>query len=147
VEPPLTFYFDRNFGRGLPESLSCLRLKVVHHHTPKALLNMPCRNRKDPLFLPNASDDEWLSFVGQKGWVAFSHDKKFHKPGYELELAALKQFNVACFYLWGAKARPHEKARCFLRAYDKIVHAVQTTQRPFIYNVDEAGKLLRVPIS
>lgn len=107
---------------------------------------MKCKSRTEPLFQPKAGDDEWLSYVGQQGWIAFSHDQKFHKPGFENELAAIKQFNVACFYLWGANNKPHEKARCFLRAYDAIVDTVAKTKRPFIYSVNQQGKLTEVPL-
>jgi hypothetical protein len=146
VQQPLTFYFDRNFGRSLPEALALLKLRVVHHHSPKARLGMKCSSDSEPLFLPRAPDDEWLAFVGQRGWIAFSHDQKFHKPGYEVELAALKQHNVACFYLWGANHKPHEKARCFLRAYEAILETVATVKPPFIYSIDQHGKLSQIPL-
>lgn len=138
------FYFDRNFGTGLPESLAALKLRVVHHHMAKAKLGMSCSSRTEPLFGPKCPDDEWLTFVGQRGWIAFSHDQKFHKPGYEVELAAIKEYRVACFYLWGANNKLHEKARCFLRAYDAIVETVAKQQRPFIYSIDQHGKLAEV---
>lgn len=144
---PLTFYFDRNFGKGLPTSLLALKLKVVHHHAHKADLGMSCKSRKEQLFGPETPDDEWLQYVGKKGWIAFSHDEKFHLPGYENEMAAIKQFGVGCFYLWGANARCHEKALCFLKAYDQIVKVVETTPRPFIYRIDKNGKLSKVAIS
>lgn len=143
---PLTFYFDRNFGKGLPTALLALKLKVVHHHAKKAELGISCRNRKEQLFKPDTDDDEWLRYVGEKGWIAFSHDEKFHLPGYENEMAAIKQFGVGCFYLWGANAKCHDKALCFLRAYDQIVHAVNTTPKPFIYKIDKSGKLSKVAI-
>jgi hypothetical protein len=141
---PLTFYFDRNFGNRLPNALASLQLNVVHHHSRKADLGMPCRGRKELLFADSVKDDHWLEFVGRKSWIAFSHDEKFHKPGYEVELAAIKQFKVGCFYLWGANAVCREKALCFLKAYDKIVELVASTPRPFIYRIDLNGLISKV---
>ncbi|KRB73484.1 hypothetical protein ASE07_06425 [Noviherbaspirillum sp. Root189] len=102
--------------------------------------------KSEPLFPHNASDDQWLEFVGSRDWIVFSQDRKFHKAGYENEMFAIKQFKVGCFYLWGADAQTHEKAQVFLKAYDKILHAIQTTPRPFIYDVTKSGRLVKVPI-
>lgn len=107
---------------------------------------MPCKGRKELLFGDDVHDDTWLEFVGRKGWIAFSHDEKFHKPGYETEMAAIKQFNVGCFYLWGANAVCREKALCFLKAYDKILDLVASTPRPFIYRIDQHGGIVKVLI-
>lgn len=109
-------------------------------------MQLPCKSRKEPLFSEKTSDDEWLGYVGQRGWIAFSHDAKFHLPGYEIEMQAIKQFNVGCFYLWGASAIRRKKALCFLRAYDRIVEAVATTPKPFIYRINEKGLLSKVKI-
>lgn len=144
--PPLTLYFDRNFGRGLPESLGKLGLKVVHHHTEKRLLGLPCRKRTEPLFPPEEADDSWLSVVGKNGWTVFTQDQKFHKPGYESEMLAIRQYSVGCFYLWGATALRHEKALCFLKSYKRIVEAIAATPKPFIYQIDKSGKLTWVPL-
>lgn len=148
---PLTLYFDRNVGRRLPEALKLLHLpdvkaRVIHHHTEKHLLGMKNKTKKDPLFKPDEKDDKWLEYVGMKDWVVFSQDKKFHKPGYESELYAIKQFNVGCFYLWGATAQTSEKALVFLKAYDKILHAIKTTPKPFIYDITRTGRLVPVKI-
>ena len=128
----------------MPESLAALRLNVIHHHTPKALLAMRCKNRKEPLFPPGEPDDAWLEYVGKKKWIVFSHDEKFHKR--ETELSAIKQFDVGCFYLWGASAKNYEKARCFLLAYERILKAIAETPRPFIYKIDKQGKLSKIAI-
>ena len=142
----LTFYFDRNVGSRFPDALERLRVRVAYHTTKKAKLGITGPAANDPLFQPEEQDDAWLADVGKRGWIVFSHDKKFHKSGYESEVSAIKQFEVGCFYLWGANAPPLEKARCFFRAYDKIVKAIETTERPFIYSVSKAGRLSRIKI-
>lgn len=119
---------------------------MVHHHSNKRDLAMTCKKKVEPLFAADESDDKWLEFVGNHGWIVFSQDRKFHRDGYENEMYAIKQFKVGCFYLWGATAQTHEKAIVFLKAYDKILHAIKNTPKPFIFDITKSGKLVRVPI-
>jgi hypothetical protein len=90
-------------------------------------------------------DDEWLAIIGQRGWIAVSHDRKWHAS--ESELAAIKEHNVGCFYLWGAEAVSWEKMRAFARGYDNIMHASKTIKRPFIFDVSKFGKLMPVIVA
>ena len=148
---PLTLYFDRNVGKRLPEALKLLHLEgvknnVVHHHTEKRQLGLPHRSRSELLFKPDEKDDSWLEYVGRSEWIVFSQDKKFHKPGYETELYAIKQFNIGCFYLWGGSAPTAEKALVFLKAYQKIYSAIKSTPKPFIYDITKAGKLIQIDL-
>ena len=53
---------------------------------------------------------------------------------------------LGCFYLWGAQAPKWEIARCFARAYDRIIEAANNTPRPYIYWVSRTGKLNPQPI-
>ena len=53
---------------------------------------------------------------------------------------------MGCFYLWGASAKKHEKAQCFVKAYDRIVQAADNTPRPFIFDVQKNGRLKEVKI-
>ncbi len=90
-------------------------------------------------------DDEWLTIAGQKQWIVFSHDRKFHKI--DMECLAITQHQVGCFYLWGSNAGTWEKLQCFMRAYDRMREAILTTPRPFIFDVAQNGRLRRVAIS
>ena len=126
----LTFYFDRSFGRRLPEALRRLGLAVEFQHDKKSR------------FPASAPDDKWLAEVGKRNWVVFSHDQKFHLL--PAELSAIKQHNVGCFYLWGPNAKTWDKARVFAKAYDRIVAAVKLEHRPFIYHVTKSGALKKV---
>jgi len=124
----LTFYFDRNVGRQLPEALKLLGLAVEHHG-----------DHLDH----DTPDDHWLAMAGQRGWIVVTHDRKFTLAGYEHEAAAVRQHNVGCFVLWGAEATRWRKMQCFARAYDSICEAAVSTPRPFIYDVARTGKLRR----
>jgi hypothetical protein len=56
-------------------------------------------------------------------------------------IAAIKQYNVGCFYLWGASVPTWDKMTAFMRAHGNIVTCVATSQKPFIYSVDYIGRL------
>lgn len=134
---PLTFYFDRCFGKRFPAAVKSIRppqIAVEYHHDTR------CRFR----FRQETPDDEWLSKIGAAGWIAFSHDRRFHteEPSYK----AIKQHNIGCFYLWGGQDLCWEKLRSFVRAYDKIIEVAQTEARPFIFDVERNGNLKRVTI-
>lgn len=130
----LTFYFDRNFGRRLPEALwrADAPFNVEFHHNEK--------NR----FPPNITDDEWLKIVGSKGWFAFSHDRKWHRE--EPALSAIKQYKIGCFYLWGAEESAWSKVCFFVRHSEKIVEVAAKTPRPFVFHVAKDGSLERVDL-
>ena len=53
---------------------------------------------------------------------------------------------MACFYLWGSEAKRWEKALCFLRAYERILAADETTARPYVYRISKTGSLSSVEI-
>ncbi|MFI4939202.1 MAG: hypothetical protein ACHP7O_02470 [Burkholderiales bacterium] len=145
---PLVFYFDRNAGKRLPEALKLLQIDgvktVIHHHSEKRSIGMSARKRDEQLFKPEEKDDKWLEVVGKNGWIVFSQDRKFHKPGYENEMFAVRQFNVGCFYLWGGSASCADKALVFLKARKKIVDAASKTKKPFIFEITKTGNLLRI---
>ena len=127
----ITFYFDRSTGRALPDALKLLKLNIEH---------------QTDHFVHDTPDDQWLSVVGSNGWFVVTHDEKFHKAGFEAELAAVKTFNIGCFYLWGAEATRWRKMQCFARAYDKIKEVALNQPRPFIYRIEKNGRPREVVI-
>lgn len=128
----LTFYFDVCFGRRFPESLRHTRppFNVEYQYGAK--------------FKQTTKDDDWLAICGQKNWIAFSHDRKFHLI--EVEIAAIKQHMVGCFYLWGANDKTFEKLQCFMGAYDAINKMARATPKPFIYHVPRNCRLEQIKI-
>lgn len=126
----LTFYFDRNFGKRFPQALFSLRAPV----------GIEWHNRQR--FRDDMPDDEWLRVVGDRGWIVFSHDRKFHTEA--TETAAVIQHSVGCFYLPAANGSPWRKASALFRSFEKIRHLAVTTQRPFIFDLKANGRLVRV---
>lgn len=143
----LTLYFDRNVGTCLPEALRLLGLKyVVHHHSPRSQLGLKAAAGHTALFDGGEPDDSWLKFVGDRGWIVLTQDRKFHRSGHGNELSAIKQYRAGCFYLWGAEATTWEKMRAFCRAFDNILKTASSTQRPFIFDVARSGRLTPISI-
>ena len=128
--PPVLFFY-RDVGTALPRALDVLRLP-----TPVEYL----QNH----FSADAQDDEWMPVVGSRGWILIGHDRMHHRrfP----ESSAIQQYAMGCFYLWGAQARRWEKMRCFLNAYERIMEAIDTTPKPFIYRVNRFSRLELVTI-
>ena len=78
------------------------------------------------------------------GWILIGHDRMRYRRS--AERSAIQQYQMGCFYLWGAQARRWEKMRCFLKAYERILEAIETIPKPFIYRINRAGRLESVAI-
>jgi len=144
--PGPTLYFDRNVGWRLPEALKLLGLNVVHHNTLRKQLGMRNLPRQQTLFTQNEADDVWLQYVGQQGWIVFTPNRKFHREGFENELSAIKQFNVGCFYIWGAEATKWDKMVALCRGLDGMIAVAALTPKPFIFDAGKTGTLKQIPI-
>ena len=130
----MILFFDRDMGTSLPRALRLLRFERQFHEF----------HYHQELFPMDSQDDTWMPQVGQWGWTIVGHDSSHHiMPN---ELSAIKQYNIGCFYLWGSEHKRWEKMQCFAKAYDRIVEAEATTNKPFIFKVTRTGLLRPVPI-
>lgn len=78
------FFTDRDLGKQFPAVLAQAGL-AVHRH--------------DQHFAPNTPDEAWLQVVGQRGWIALTHDRRIrYKPN---ELAAVMAHRVALIVVVG----------------------------------------------
>ena len=126
----LTFYFDRNFGTRLPRALAWVKPPVnIEWH----------QNQRFPQEMP---DDEWLEIVGKRGWVVFSHDRKFHSEA--TETAAVKQHSVGCFYLPCASDSTWDKLSIFVRMFGRILEIAESQLPPYVYDVHLNGRIKKV---
>lgn len=125
----MILFFDRDTGTRLPKALRLLKVSVCYHQEH---------------FAKNEPDDKWMPIVAQNQWILIGHDSKHHLKSNELY--AVNQYNLGCFYLWGGNASRWEKMRCFARAYDRIMRAIEITKRPFIYRVGKRGLLTSVEL-
>lgn len=127
----MVLFFDRDVGVIVPYALQILKLPIpVEYHQSH--------------FAQDTPDDEWMSEVGRRQWTIIGHDSQHHVMA--SELSAVKQYQLGCFYLWGAEASRWQKMQCFARAYDRIVRAMNTTARPFIYRVTRIGLLHNIQV-
>jgi hypothetical protein len=114
----LVFFTDRDLGKQFPEILrSSGGLTVERHHDH---------------FEPNASDEAWLEAVGQRGWIALTHDRHIRtKPN---ELAAVMEHGVALLVIIGKAPYP-ELARSFVATLSRVRHFVVSHKPPYIAKV------------
>lgn len=101
--PEPTFFVDRNLGRGFARVLQNAGLKVeaLEDHFPD-----------------NASDTDWLSVVGERGWVVFTNDKRMGRD--EREIDALMFSGVRAF-LPGTRMKPEEFAELVVKGRHKLL--------------------------
>lgn len=126
----LTFFFDRNFGTRLPKALAWVKPPVcIEWH----------QKQRFPQEMP---DDEWLEIVGSRGWVVFSHDRKFHSEA--TETAAVQQHSIGCFYLPCANEPTWDKLTIFVRVFGRILKIVENQSPPYVYDVNLKGQIKKV---
>lgn len=129
----LVLYFDRNVGKRFPYA--------IKHLDPPAEIRWHQREK----FANKMPDDEWLSKVGARNWVVLSQDRRFHVNDVELE--AIKQHNIKCFYLPGADKPTWALGKVFTRIFDKIVAVCDSESAPFVYEISWSGKFTRIELS
>ncbi len=127
-----TLFFDRDVGKRLPEVLARLRLPIevefLRDH-----------------FAQDTPDEVWMPEIGRRGWIIIGHDRRHHlEPS---ERAAIIDYRIRCFYLWGGSEQLWEKVRCFLRAFELILDAIVYLTPPFILDVLEDGQLEPISLS
>lgn len=89
-------------------------------------------------------DDEWLEVCGKNQWIAFSHDRKFHRI--DAEATAIKQHKVAAFCLCGANSPTWDKLCFFVKAYPKLVEIARNEAAPYLYRIHPSSRLERVAL-
>jgi hypothetical protein len=130
----LTLYFDRCFGKRLPEVLEKIRppFTVEWHHSKKN--NFP----------DDFPDDQWLEICGKKKWVALSHDKKFQDIS--VEAAAIRQHKVACFHICGGSLPVWYKLCYLIKAYPRMVELTSKRKPPFLFRISPANRFSEVKL-
>ncbi|HXI11562.1 MAG TPA: hypothetical protein VNM92_02815 [Thermoanaerobaculia bacterium] len=69
----VVYFTDRDLGLQFPSILENAGLPVVRHREH---------------FPADAADDQWLAFVGRKGWVALTHNSRIRYTPNEKELCS-----------------------------------------------------------
>lgn len=127
----VVFFTDRNLGKRFPAILAEAGLKVEPHQDH---------------FTHDCTDEAWLRAVGERRWVAVTHDGRIrYKPN---ELAAVVAHRVALLVLIGRAPFP-ELARCFVATLSRIKAFLARHQPPFIAKVYRPlpADVLRNPVA
>ncbi len=78
------------------------------------------------------ADQEWLSFVGERNWIAVTHDRNIRYKTVEVD--TLMEAGVKAFVIIGTA--PHlELARAFVKATPSLCDFVHSNAGPFIAKV------------
>lgn len=111
------FFTDRDLGKAFPRALREAGLIVESHFEH---------------FAPNAPDEQWLRTIGQRGWIALTHDTRIrYRPN---ELAALQRNHVGLLVVVGKVPLP-ELAAGFVATLPRVFDFVQTQRPPYIAKV------------
>lgn len=121
----LVYFTDRDLGLKFPDILRNAGL-IVERHADH--------------FSPQCPDEEWLSAVAKREWVALTHDARIrYKPN---ELAAVIAHNARLIVIVGKAPFP-DLATSFVQTHAAIVRFVERHQPPFIGKVYRAGEAER----
>lgn len=119
----ITFFVCRSLGgKSLVTTLRELGETVVGH---------------DEAFAADCEDVAWLPVVGQRGFAVLSKDQGIARN--ELELAALRTFKVAAFFLSARKLTGPEQVRAFVAALPRIKTLMDQLDRPIVARVAPSG--------
>lgn len=111
------FFTDRDLGTRFPNILRSAGLSVERHadHFP-----------------PDARDEEWLATVGNRGWIALTHDRRIrYKPN---ELSAVVRHRVALLVIVGSAPYP-ELAAAFVATLPRVEAFLSKHEPPFVGKV------------
>lgn len=117
----VVYFTDRDLGLKFGEILKAAGLAIERHRDH---------------FDPDCPDEEWLHWVGKRGWVALTHDARIrYKPS---ERAAVERNNVRLLVVIGAAPYP-ELAVSFVRSHQRVEAFLKREHAPFIAKVYRAS--------
>lgn len=124
----VVFFVDRSLGkRVVAQSLRDAGARVEVH---------------DDYFPENATDVDWLTAAGQRGWVVLSKDEQIRRN--PLERDAIKAARVKAFFLTQQGLSGPEMGEIFVKALPGMVRRAVRQPGPFIFTVSRSGVFSRV---
>ena len=106
IEKPrseLVFFIDRCLYNPLVESAFKESICIVVGH--------------DSLFTPTTSDEEWVSYIGERDWIAVTKDLALTRN--KLVIALVRLYRIGLFALTNANLRDVEQYEIFMLAIQK----------------------------
>ncbi len=125
----VVFFTDRDLGSRFPAILAAAGLTVERHLDH---------------FAPACSDEVWLRSIGERGWVALTHDRRIrYKPN---ERSAVMRHNVALLVIIGDAPYP-DLAHAFVATLPRIGRLLARNRPPFIAKIyrPSAAEVARKP--
>lgn len=111
------FFTDRDLGKKFPQILRDAGLTVERHADH---------------FAHDCPDEQWLEAIGQRGWIAVTHDGRIrYKPN---ELAAVMLHRVPLLVTIGKAPYP-ELAQAFVSTQSRILPFIDQHTPPYIAKV------------
>jgi hypothetical protein len=89
-----------------------------------------------------ASDEEWLTFVGARRWIALMRDQRIRWR--RLEREALKLSGVGAFVFTAGQATAQNTADTIVAKLPKLVAIAASEPRPFLYALSQGGTLSKI---
>jgi PIN like domain len=117
----VVYFTDRDLGSQFPKILQDAGLTVERHRDH---------------FAPDASDEEWLAFVGNKSWIALTHNSRIRYTPNEKQ--AVLSHGVRLLVIIGRAPYP-ELAKSFVATHSRIEAFLQKHEPPFIAKVYRAS--------
>jgi hypothetical protein len=116
----IVFFTDRDLGTRFPNILAAAGLSVERHRDH---------------FAPDSPDEEWLRTVGERGWIAVSHDRRIrYKPN---ENSAVIRHRVGLLVVIGKAPYP-DLAHSFVTTVSRIERFLARHKPPFIAKIYRA---------
>ncbi len=124
------FYLDRNMGNHvIADALRTAGLAVEIHddHLPK-----------------NAPDEDWISLVGRRGWLAITKDKNIRYRAAELQ--AIKRHSASVLVVRAKNTTGQDIADILVSAKVKIQKFANKNAPPFVAGIDRSGHIKKYAI-
>jgi predicted nuclease of predicted toxin-antitoxin system len=140
--------FDASFGEKPPDPLTFFLDRALGKKFIAEALSNPNLNIKvevqDDYFEHNTTDEEWLKFVGERGWTVFTKDKKIRYRAVVLEI--VRREKVRMFILSRGNLSGPEMAQIIINALPKIRKFIFKHPPPFIVSITRSGNLLPIKL-
>ena len=141
--------FDASSGEKLPDPLLFFLDRAIGKRFVSEALSSPDLNIKvevlDDYFEPNTTDEKWLKFVGKKGWIVFTKDRKIRYRAAVVEI--VKKRKIRMFILSRGNLSGHEIVQRIINALPAIKKFIFKHPPPFIVSITRSGNLLPIELS
>ena len=91
----------------------------------------------DSLFKPTTSDEEWVSYLGERDWIAVTKDLALTRN--QLVIALVRLYKIGLFALRHANLTDVEQYSIFMSAIPKMKKFIKQNSKPFIVRIRKSN--------